>query len=206
MAVDLAATRLLSNYAKTVVLAVEVIAFLYAVYLLALLTARGSEVSQVAARLEEDPAAQVWIARNKKNVTFVYTRESRLVWIGGVPRSGTTLMRVILDAHKDIRCGAETRILPAVLSAGMRVGNNPNWADRFAAAGVTKEVTDDAMASLVMQILLRYDEPAKLLCVKDPFAFVAAGLVHYRLFPNSKFILMLRDGRATVHSIISRKC
>lgn len=38
-----------------------------------------------------------------------------LIFIGGVPRSGTTLMRAMLDAHPDIRCGEETRILPRLV-------------------------------------------------------------------------------------------
>ena len=32
-----------------------------------------------------------------------------IVFIGGSPRSGTTLMRVMLDAHPSVRCGEETR-------------------------------------------------------------------------------------------------
>lgn len=35
-----------------------------------------------------------------------------LIFIGGCPRSGTTLMRTMLDAHVDIRCGPETRVVP----------------------------------------------------------------------------------------------
>merc|ERR1719230_876241 len=33
---------------------------------------------------------------------FEYDRQSPLIFIGGVPRSGTTLMRAMLDAHHDV--------------------------------------------------------------------------------------------------------
>uniref|UniRef100_A0A336LN86 Protein-tyrosine sulfotransferase n=1 Tax=Culicoides sonorensis TaxID=179676 RepID=A0A336LN86_CULSO len=44
-----------------------------------------------------------------------YSREMPLIFIGGVPRSGTTLMRAMLDAHPDVRCGQETRVIPRIL-------------------------------------------------------------------------------------------
>ena len=40
--------------------------------------------------------------------------------------------------------------------------------------------------------------------IQDPFT-LKSGQYLRELFPNSKFLFMVRDGRATVHSIISRK-
>ena len=40
--------------------------------------------------------------------------------------------------------------------------------------------------------------------IQDPFT-LKSGKYLRELFPNSKFLFMVRDGRATVHSIISRK-
>ena len=49
-----------------------------------------------------------------------------------------------------------------------------------------------------------HGEPAARLCNKDPFALKSLSYLA-RIFPKAKFVLMLRDGRATVHSMISRK-
>ena len=46
---------------------------------------------------------------------YRYDRMEPMIFIGGMPRSGTTLARVLLDAHPNIRCGEETRVLPRLL-------------------------------------------------------------------------------------------
>lgn len=56
----------------------------------------------------------------------------------------------------------------------------------------------------VSQVIVGHGEPAPRLCNKDPFALKSLSYLS-RIFPKAKFVLMLRDGRATVHSMISRK-
>ena len=36
---------------------------------------------------------------------YAYNRNTPFIFIGGMPRSGTTLMRAMMDAHPDVRCG-----------------------------------------------------------------------------------------------------
>ena len=54
------------------------------------------------------------------------------------------------------------------------------------------------------EVIMGHGEPAARLCNKDPFALKSLSYLA-RIFPKAKFVLMLRDGRATVHSMISRK-
>ena len=43
------------------------------------------------------------------------TDASSIIFVGGVPRSGTTLLRAILDTDPKIKCGLETRVIPDFL-------------------------------------------------------------------------------------------
>lgn len=58
--------------------------------------------------------------------------------------------------------------------------------------------------STVLQVIVRHGEPAARLCNKDPL-MLKMGTYVLELFPNARFVFMVRDGRATVHSMITRK-
>ncbi|CAG0886761.1 unnamed protein product [Cyprideis torosa] len=136
---------------------------------------------------------------------FHYARHTTpLIFIGGMPRSGTTLMRAMLDAHPEIRCGEETRVVPRLLQMRSRWIKSEKESVRLEEAGLGKEVLDSGIAAFILEIIARHGEPAKRLCNKDPFT-LKSGQYLTELFPKLKFIFMIRDGRATVHSIISRK-
>lgn len=131
-------------------------------------------------------------------------RDLPLIFIGGVPRSGTTLMRAMLDAHPDVRCGQETRVVPRILQMRQHWMRSPKESVRLEQAGVSKAVLDNAIAAFCLEVIVRHGETAPRLCNKDPLV-LKMGTYVLELFPNAKFLFMVRDGRATVHSIITRK-
>ncbi|MED6234345.1 Protein-tyrosine sulfotransferase 1 [Ataeniobius toweri] len=135
---------------------------------------------------------------------FVYNKDMPLIFIGGVPRSGTTLMRAMLDAHPDVRCGEETRVIPRILAMKQMWSRSGREKMRLDEAGVTDEVLDAAMQAFLLEIIVKHGEPANFLCNKDPFALKSLSYLA-KIFPHAKFVLMIRDGRASVHSMISRK-
>uniref|UniRef100_A0A182XNL0 Protein-tyrosine sulfotransferase n=1 Tax=Anopheles quadriannulatus TaxID=34691 RepID=A0A182XNL0_ANOQN len=120
---------------------------------------------------------------------YRYHRNMPLIFIGGVPRSGTTLMRAMLDAHPELR------------SHWMK---SEKESVRLVEAGITKEVLNGAIAQFCLEIIAKHGDPAPRLCNKDPLTLKMGSYV-IELFPAAKFLFMVRDGRATVHSIISRK-
>ncbi|XP_039293013.1 protein-tyrosine sulfotransferase 1 [Nilaparvata lugens] len=141
---------------------------------------------------------------DKNNKVYTYDRYMPLIFIGGVPRSGTTLMRAMLDAHPDVRCGQETRVIPRILQMRQHWMKSNKESLRLREAGVHTDVINSAIAAFCLEVIARHGEPAARLCNKDPLTLKSADYLS-QLFPQAKFIFMVRDGRATVHSIISRK-
>lgn len=133
-----------------------------------------------------------------------YKKETPLIWIGGVPRSGTTLMRAMIDAHPDVRCGEETRVIPRILGMHTGMSRSQLEMNRLKEAKIDESVLNNALAAYILSIISLHGEPALRLCNKDPFTLRSMSRI-IKMFPKSKFILMIRDGRATAHSIISRK-
>jgi protein-tyrosine sulfotransferase len=125
------------------------------------------------------------------------------IFIGGVPSSGTTLMRVILDAHPDVRCGGETRLIPRVLQMRERWRKGAKERRRLKEAGLTDSVLNIVVRNFISNIIELHGEPAKYLCNKDPMSLAQIKDLH-AMFPRAKFLLMIRDGRAVAHSIVSR--
>ncbi|XP_066506831.1 protein-tyrosine sulfotransferase 2 [Hoplias malabaricus] len=144
------------------------------------------------------------VVKGNNQTEYRYNYLSPVVFVGGVPRSGTTLMRAMLDAHPLIRCGEETRVIPRLLGQRQSWRRYSEERVNLEDGGVTQEMLDAATTAFLLEIIARHGEPAPVLCNKDPFTLKSSVYLS-NIFPNSKFVLMLRDGRASVHSMISRK-
>ena len=77
-------------------------------------------------------------------------RSLPLIFIGGMPRSGTTLARAMLDAHPLVRCGEETRVIPRVLSMYSHWKKSSKESLRLEEAGLNDEVRRRAAAAAVV--------------------------------------------------------
>lgn len=110
------------------------------------------------------------------------------VFLVGFPRSGTTLLDQMLDAHPDVQVFEEFPVLLPVRDAvAARPGGYPHaLADLDAAA-----IAD--LRQLYWRGLetLGGDLDRKLIVNKLPLNIIHAGLIH-RVFPEARFILALR--------------
>lgn len=163
-------------------------------------------------------------AVEKEKPSVLYAAEQRnvpVVFIGGCPRSGTTLMRVLLDSHPQVSCGPETHILPKLL-AMYGTMRNVYEQTRMEMAGIDKDLQNRVLRNFIFDIIVGHIKkggsplgaggsssddaalPFVMPCNKDPFLLNNAVYLK-RLFPKAKFIFMVRDGRAVAHSIVTRQ-
>jgi protein-tyrosine sulfotransferase len=127
-----------------------------------------------------------------------YMSEARPIIIGGCGRSGTTLLRVILDTHPDICCGPESNLfLPRPPS--------PRLPARFGLGADTIErllLTTRSQGEFVDRFFELYSRSRG----KPRWAEKTPRNVRYipfifEHFPNARFLHMIRDGRDTICSL-----
>ena len=145
----------------------------------------------------------ITLVRYKQIVSEMNANDKPIVFVGGSPRSGTTLMRVMLDAHPMVRCGEETRIIPRFIQFTNMHLKSGSELTRMEEAGISREIINSAAHAYIFEIIKMHAKNAPYLCTKDPTT-LDYSLYLAELFPNAKFILMIRDARAVVHSVISR--
>jgi protein-tyrosine sulfotransferase len=128
-----------------------------------------------------------------------YTSDARPVIVGGCGRSGTTLMRVILDTHPSICCGPESNLFvpqwPSVARQARRFG--------LPDAQVTRLLkTSRSQAEFIDRFFQAYcaTQGKARWAEKTPRNVLHLAFI-FEHFPQARFIHMIRDGRDTVCSL-----
>ncbi|KAI5716129.1 hypothetical protein M8J76_001432 [Diaphorina citri] len=140
---------------------------------------------------------------------FYYVTQRYLHSFQGRPRVS---LRSLHAAHihrrrAPVRYDANARHVGRASGRAVRSGDADYTADIADAATldpIPEGVINAAIAAFCLEVIARHGEPAERLCNKDPLTLKSADYLS-EIFPFAKFIFMVRDGRATVHSIISRK-
>lgn len=111
-------------------------------------------------------------------------------------------MRVLLDAHPDIRCYEETSLIPQMLAMRAELAKD-GYSVRFNMNRISQTMLDDAFSALILETIRIHGPLAERLCNREQLSTLFLPILS-RMFPNSKHILMIRDARATIHSFLER--
>ncbi len=152
-----------------------------------------------APRFLRDLAAVIGVGHSADSFAAASSASFAPIVLGGCGRSGTTLLRMMLDSHRRICCGPESSLF-------RRRAIDPDWlADRFGLdRGEVRAIRDAArsrpdfiegFAGLCMRKAgkARWAE-------KTPRNISRIGEV-FRSFPSARFVHMLRDGRDVACSL-----
>jgi tetratricopeptide (TPR) repeat protein len=125
----------------------------------------------------------------------------RLALLGGHPRSGTTLLEQVLDAHPDVVSAEETEIFQNDAYGPLLRGHPDDTALQAALVAATPIQLQQARRDYFRAMELSLGQPVagRLLIDKNPsYTFLIPAFV--RIFPESKFLIALRDPRDVVLS------
>lgn len=123
------------------------------------------------------------------------------IFIGGAARSGTTLVRAILDSHSRIACGPELKLGTLILHQWQQF----KWAQALLhdAQRVAPEEADALYRQLFLGLLQPYRRASgkPRIAEKTPSNTLHFCALH-ALFPGAKCVHVIRDGRDVVASLL----
>ena len=131
--------------------------------------------------------------------TCPYESEASPIIIGGAPRSGTTLLRVILDNHPDVWIGPENGVFQ---EAGQNLTGMEACLDLPVSTLKALRRRSCCLGEFVDLVMARALEPHNkpIWGLKSPSVVHALHTV-FHFFPHARFIHTIRDGRDVVCSL-----
>jgi len=127
-----------------------------------------------------------------------WTSAERPIVIGGASRSGTTLLKSLLNAHRDVMIGPETGIFNTAPEAERLAGHTGFSVDEVQRIIYRSPTLGDFFQRLNTAMMVR--DGKKVWGEKTPSNIRHIAAV-FRAFPRARFIHALRDGRDATCSL-----
>lgn len=124
------------------------------------------------------------------------------IFIGGAGRSGTTLLRVILDSHPNIACGPELKITPIIASCWYDF--QTKYSQPLKEYLIGENEINEIFSRMIISLLERYriDQGKIRIAEKTPHNVTIFSHLH-KIFPESPLVHVVRDGRDVISSLLT---
>ncbi len=124
-----------------------------------------------------------------------------MIFVGGAPRSGTTLMQRVMSAHDDVFAGPEFDFIPSIV-VGLRDSMLRSIRSGRINAIVDEDTVDKAIQNFVCTMFEeRLTKSGKsFFCEKTPANATVFPELE-KIFPDARHIMMVRDPRDIVNSM-----
>ena len=147
-------------------------------------------------------------------------RQTRPVFIGGCPRSGTTLLGSILGSHSNCLATPESKFNISVCRRGLAAAAESDmgavvsmianhWSFRLWDLDIPKEIREspraqysDVMVRLVREYGHKVGKPDAAVWIDHTPANTLIAPHLFELFPQARMVHLVRDGRATAASVM----
>ena len=135
------------------------------------------------------------------NLNKIDDAEKKIIFILGMPRSGTTLVEQIISSHKNVFGAGELSYLEEELKnlIGFKTNTNEKFWQKLSDFKDFQYENLKIVQSEYINKIKSHDCKEEFVTDKAPLNFRWIGFIKY-IFPNSKIIHCMRDGMDTCYS------
>jgi len=126
---------------------------------------------------------------NLKNLENVGNKNNKMIFILGMPRSGTTMVEQIIANHKNVYGAGELRDLTQIIKENFLVNDKIKFPEKL---NIKDQNFFNNMGKKYLENLDRYDTNKNYITDKAPLNFKWIGLIKL-ILPKSKIIHCTRD-------------
>ncbi|WP_404454409.1 sulfotransferase [Virgibacillus necropolis] len=148
-----------------------------------------------------DPDFRAIPISNKDSLEENYHKKTSPIFIGGAGRSGTTLLRVMLNAHPNLCSGPEFKMLQPIANLYNQMISIEDIRNAY---NINKDDVNRSFSSFISSFFGKFklENTANRIVEKTPHnILIMKELIN--IFPDAKFIHVFRDGRDVASSLVT---